>query len=159
VVDISSESLNACRDRLGDDSRFVYVHRDFRELDYPPATFDLVASSISVHHLTSAEKADLFRSVHHWLTPSGVFTFADQFRGATDDLYARHVQNWKRESLAAGASEDEFEMWMMHQRQYDHHDTLNDQLDWLSQAGFAIVDCTWRYLARKASAGHETARL
>jgi tRNA (cmo5U34)-methyltransferase len=146
VVDISGDSLDVCRSRLGPESQVIYEQQDFRSLEYEPSSFDLVVSSISVHHLTASEKQTLFRRVHEWLKPDGVFSYADQFRGATDDLYARHIQNWKRESLDAGSTEEEFEMWMDHQQEHDHHDTLKNQFDWLSDAGFAAVDCSWRYL-------------
>jgi tRNA (cmo5U34)-methyltransferase len=146
LVDISRESIDACRTRLGDGPRFAYEQRDFRKLDCETATFDLIVSSISIHHLTSTEKIELFNRLHAWLKPHGVFAYADQFRGATEDLYSCHIKNWKEQSIAAGASEDEFEMWMAHQREHDHHDTLKDQLDWLSATDFAVVDCPWRYL-------------
>jgi hypothetical protein len=71
---------------------------------------------------------------------------AHQFRSATDDLYTCHIQNWKAESLAAGSTETEFEMWMAHQREHDYHDPLKEQINWLTEAGFHGVDCSWRYL-------------
>lgn len=155
LVDISGDSLAVCRDRLAPGD-FNFEEQDFRRLDYPPGSFDLVISSISIHHLDSAEKQSLFRRILGWLTPAGVFAFADQFRGATEDLYARHIANWKAESLKAGSTEEEFAMWMAHQEEHDYHDRLQDQLDWLEGAGFGVVDCPWRYLlwsviqARKA---------
>ncbi len=145
-VDLSGESLDVCAERLGTDARFVRVHSDVRELDYADASFDLVTSSIAIHHLESPAKRTLFAEVRRWLQPHGVFAFCDQFRGATDDLYERHVANWRERSLAAGATSDEFGMWMDHQREHDHHDTLGDQSAWLADAGFPVVDCVWRCL-------------
>lgn len=145
-VDLSSESLEVCRERLGTNPHIDIVRGDFRNLPYDRAEFDLIVSSIAVHHLEPGEKRDLLRNCFHWLHADGVFTFADQFRGATDDLNTRHIENWKRLSLSAGGTEEEFAMWMQHQREHDHHDTLADQIDWIRGAGFRDVDCTWRYL-------------
>lgn len=145
-VDLSSESLEVCRERLEERPRVDIIQGDFRNLPYVGDEFDLIVSSIAVHHLESAEKRDLFRNCFHWLKAEGIFTFADQFRGANDELYARHIQNWKQLSLSAGSTQDEFEMWMQHQREHDHHDTLADQINWLTGAGFSTADCTWRYL-------------
>ena len=156
LVDISGESLDACRSRLAADGRHAFEQQDFRDLQYEPGSYDLVVSSIAIHHLPTRDKRILFDKIHGWLKPSGLFTYADQFGGATDDLNTRHIENWKRESLAAGSNEHEFAMWMTHQRDYDHHDTLKLQLDWLSEIGFVAVDCPWRFLlwsvvqARKA---------
>ena len=66
--------------------------------------------------------------------------------GATADLYARHMENWKELAYKAGSSDSEWEMWMKHRAEHDHHDALIEQLDWLREAGFSVVDCPWRYL-------------
>ena len=49
-------------------------------------------------------------------------------------------------SLGAGGTVEEFAMWMDHQEQLDHHDTLLDHVEWLHRAGFVNVDCVWRCL-------------
>lgn len=145
-VDLSAESLDVCRERLTEKPHVDVVQGDFRNLPFGGGEFNLIVSSIAIHHLEAAEKRDLFRNCFHWLRAGGVFTFADQFRGTTEDLYARHIANWKQLSLSAGGTEAEFEMWMQHQREHDRHDTLADQMNWLTGAGFSHVDCTWRYL-------------
>lgn len=156
LVDVSADSIDVCRSRLGG-SRFHYHTDDFRELQFGEARFDLVASSIAVHHLTSTEKQSLFGRIFNWLTPGGIFAYADQHAGVTEDVYRRHIGNWQTAAMKAGSSEEEWQMWMQHQRDHDHHDPLPEQLDWLGNAGFHAVDCTWRYLlwtavqARKAS--------
>lgn len=146
LVDVSGESIEVCRSRLGTDNGVVFDQQDFGEVNYSRGSFDLVVSSIALHHLDSPGKRSLFRRAHDWLTDDGVLCFADQCAGATADLYARHVENWKELSFKAGSSDSEWEMWMKHQAEHDHHDTLTEQFDWLREAGFSVVDCTWRYL-------------
>lgn len=146
LVDVSTESLAVCQSRLGDGARFQYHRQDFRELRYEDGQFDLVASSIAVHHLTSREKQTLFANTFRWLNRRGMFAYADQHAGATNDLYRRHMDHWKAAAIGAGSTQREWEMWMQHQADHDHHDTLTDQIDWLRQAGFDVVDCPWRYL-------------
>ena len=145
-VDLSADSLNTCRDRVGAEDRHHFANEDFRKLRFEDGKFDLVISSIAIHHLVTVEKKRLFGQIQGWLKPGGCFAYCDQFRGTTDEMYARHILDLRSASLQAGSTEDEFEMWMRHQREHDHHDTLPDQLNWLSQAGFRDVDCTWRYL-------------
>ncbi len=145
-VDLSADSLAVCRNRLGDDARFQYHTQDFRELRFEDGQFDLVASSIAVHHLTSPEKQALFANILRWLNPQGIFAYADQHAGATEDLYRRHMDHWKAAAIGAGSTGKEWEMWMQHQADHDHHDSLTEQIDWLRNAGFNVVDCPWRYL-------------
>lgn len=146
LVDISDESLAACRRRFESDARTEFISADFRDLVFDNDSIDLLLSSISIHHLTAIEKRRLFQRAFQWLRPGGVFSFCDQCAGRSPWVYQRHIDQWREQSEAAGASPDEWEMWMRHQRDHDHHDTLVDQLDWLREEGFADVDCTWRYL-------------
>ncbi len=146
LVDLSAESLDVCRSRLATCGSLCCEQRDFADLRYPSGSFDLVISSISIHHLDAPGKQTLFRRIEDWLTHDGILCFADQCAGVTEDLYARHVENWKSLAMASGSGDSEWQMWMQHQADHDYHDTLTEQLDWLREAGFALVDCPWRYL-------------
>jgi tRNA (cmo5U34)-methyltransferase len=145
LVDLSGESLDVCRTRL-DAGEIEFEQQDFRKLRYSTGTFDLIVSSIAIHHLVSSEKQGLFRECHGWLTDDGGVCFADQCAGATADLYDRHIHNWKEATFNAGSSQDEWDMWMCHQAEHDHHETLGDQMEWLREVGFSVVDCPWRFL-------------
>jgi tRNA (cmo5U34)-methyltransferase len=133
-------------ERLTDDSRYRFHTADFRSLEFGDERFDLVASSIAIHHLTAAEKQPLFAQLFRWLRTGGIFAYADQHAGASEAISARHHTHWHSASMDAGATESEWQMWMQHQSDHDHHDTLVDQIDWLRQAGFRQVDCPWRFL-------------
>lgn len=144
-VDLSGEMLARAREALPPD-RVQFVRRDFRDLDFADGSFDLVVSSISIHHVPDADKQALFRVLHRMLRPGGVLAYSDQFRGATEEIYAKHIERWREESFALGASEDEWREWMTHQDAHDHHAPLVDQIGWLRAAGFPEVDCPWRFL-------------
>ncbi len=145
AVDISSECIEECRCRLPSAS-VHYIKADFRHLDFPRNSFDLIMSSIAIHHLADDEKGELFRKTYAWLAPGGVLTFCDQFRGETDALYNRHLETWKVFAFDQGATDDEWDMWMEHQKKHDHHASLLRHMDWLRSAGYGTIDCTWRYL-------------
>jgi tRNA (cmo5U34)-methyltransferase len=146
LVDISGESLEVCRSRFAVENRHVFDQQDFSDVNYADGSFDLVVSSIAIHHLDSDSKQSLFNRIHEWLTDDGVVCFADQCAGASEDIYERHITNWKSLAMEAGSSDTEWDMWMQHMAEHDHHDALGDQMQWLKQAGFTVVDCPWRYL-------------
>lgn len=151
AVDLSQSSLDlhAKRFAFESDVRPTNVNtlcKDMRELDFGDGSFDLILSTIALHHLTGEEKQDLFQSCHRWLTPQGVLSYSDQFAGDTPELYEQHMSEWKRASTAIGATEEEWEMWMRHQADQDHHDSLPNQIEWLKNAGFCEVDCVWRHI-------------
>jgi tRNA (cmo5U34)-methyltransferase len=156
-VDISIEILKALASRHDDEHRPRVARADMRQLPVANGTVDLIVSSIAIHHLVDDDKRALFSEIHRALRPGGVFTYSDQFAGATDDLYARHMAIWRERAAALGAPDDEWAAWMKHQDLHDHHSPIGDQMDWLRGSGFAVVDCVWRYAlwtvlqARKAN--------
>lgn len=146
AVDISAESLDVCQDRVASPSLLELEVADIRELDFNEAQFDLIVSNIAIHHVPTADKRELFHKCRRWLRPGGVFCFSDQFRGVSEDVYQKHIANWRQLSFDAGSTEQEWQMWMEHQQAHDYHDTLPDELAWITEAGFKNVDCVWRYL-------------
>lgn len=157
VVDVSRESLDICRARLAGCERLICDDTDFRDLQFAESSFDLIVSSIAIHHLESDGKRSLFERCHSWLSSDGIFCFSDQCSGETEDLYARHIDNWKQLTMEAGSTEDEWQMWMQHQTEHDFHDTLSNQMSWLREAGFPAVDCVWRYLLWSVIQARKTA--
>ena len=85
----------------------------------PEGPFDLVVSALAVHHLDSAGKAGLFRRVREVLTPEGLFALGDVV-----------VPNRPEDAvipLTPG---------------FDVPDSVDDQLEWLAQAGIA-AELVW----------------
>ena len=150
LLDLSPNILKECRTRLDEASllsdRVQFVEADFSEYTPEPASFDLIVSSIAIHHIPSAEKAALFKRLYAGLKSQGVFSYCDQFAGATPHVYETHMQKWRRAALDMGSTEADWDMWMEHQNDHDYHDTLSDQIAWLNDAGFEGIDCPWRYL-------------
>lgn len=145
ALDLSEEILGVCRRQCGDD-RTTYLQQDFGQLDLPDAGFDLVVSSIAIHHIDDTAKQVLFRNVLASLRPKGIFTFVDQFRGETPAIYEKHMQVWKSFTDSKGVPSEEWQMWMEHQDQHDFHATVSEQMRWLSEAGFVEVDCIWKHV-------------
>ena len=107
-VDSSAEML-AAADLPGADLRM----QDLRD-PLPEGPFDLVFSSLAVHHLDGAGKADLFGRVAAALAPGGRFVLADVI--VPDDP-----------ADVVTPLEDGFDL----------PDTVDDQLRWLRDTGLA----------------------
>jgi tRNA (cmo5U34)-methyltransferase len=78
----------------------------------PAGPFDLVVSALAVHHLDGAGKQDLFRRVAAVLAPGGAFVLADVV-----------------------VPDDEADVVTPIDGVYDVPDRLDDQLQWLRDAG------------------------
>jgi tRNA (cmo5U34)-methyltransferase len=121
----------------------------------PNGPWDAVVSALAIHHLSDDAKRQLFSRTHHALSPGGVFVNAEQVAGPTalfDDCYAA----WHRhEAMRRGASEAQWQGAEDRMR-HDRWATVEHQLSWLREAGFADADCLFKqhrfavFVARRA---------
>ena len=145
ALDLSAEILEVCRQQCGTD-RVSYVQQDFNSLDLTASEYDLVVSSIAIHHVDDQAKIKLFEHVYASLKRGGVFTYVDQFRGETSGIYTQHMKIWKQFADEKGVPSEEWDMWMAHQDKHDFHASISDQMEWLTDTGFQHVDCLWRHV-------------
>ncbi|MGB9186220.1 MAG: Sua5/YciO/YrdC/YwlC family protein [Solirubrobacteraceae bacterium] len=118
-VDESAAMLGAARSRLPTDRVSLHVGRLQEPL--PDGPFDLVASALCVHHLSGAEKRDLFARVAGVLGPRGRFVLGDVIE-----------------------PEDSADAVTSLTPDFDRPSPLVDQLRWLGEAGFA-TRVAWRH--------------
>jgi tRNA (cmo5U34)-methyltransferase len=145
LVDGAAEMLALARERLGPGRRVACVESGFEELQPEARAFDLLVSSISLHHVV--DKPALFRRLHAALEPGGFLVFSDQMRGRAD---AHHDLNLERMHafwrLPGHLSAEEGASLDAHSDAHDHYASVPDQLAWLAAAGFREADCVWRHL-------------
>ena len=146
MVDISEEMVKKCELKYKGNPNIHPHCMDFRKLNFEAGSFDLILSSISIHHINDENKYIMFWNVNHLLTPSGVFSYSDQFSGVNDEIYRKNISAWKDETFQMGTTESEWKMWMEHQDRHDYHTTLENQLVFMKKTGFSKIDCVWRYL-------------
>jgi tRNA (cmo5U34)-methyltransferase len=112
AIDSSKEMLERARSEFPDaDLRLARL-----ENALPEGRFDLVYSALAIHHLDGAGKRDLFRRVAAALRPGGLFVLADVV--VPDDPEDQQIPiDWE----------------------IDLPDRLDDQLEWLRDAGFEAM--------------------
>ena len=144
LYDIAGKMLDVARERFSKDpDRFSYVVGDYRNLR-DVGSFDLVISSLSIHHLDDKEKMELFGSIYEVLRGGGVFINIDLIKGPTPSLEKFYCNNWLEKWSRAGASVEEIKSGSERRLAFDREALLDDQLRWLREAGFADVDCVYR---------------
>jgi tRNA (cmo5U34)-methyltransferase len=144
LYDVAGKMLDVARERFRDyPDRFRYVVDDYRNLG-DKGNFDLVISSLSIHHLADEEKKELCGRVYEALRNGGIFINIDLIKGPTPVLEEFYCNNWYEKMRWAGASEDEIRAGLERRLAFDREALLEDQLRWLQEAGFKDVDCVYR---------------
>jgi tRNA (cmo5U34)-methyltransferase len=142
LIDISDEMLAKARERFPDGDVRIIAADYSREAI--PGHFGAVVSALSIHHLTDEDKAALFRRIYEALSPGGIFVNADEVKGPTPATDRFYWDEWEREIIARGINPAE----VVAAKDRMHHDipaTLDAHLAWLREAGFADVDCYYKY--------------
>uniref|UniRef100_A0A7S0FFV0 phosphoethanolamine N-methyltransferase n=1 Tax=Pyrodinium bahamense TaxID=73915 RepID=A0A7S0FFV0_9DINO len=81
-LDLSTTSLSLAQARLKEESKAIqdlctFVLGDACELDYEPATFDVVYSRDALLHVSYEKKLPLFQKFRKWLKPGGQLLISD----------------------------------------------------------------------------------
>jgi tRNA (cmo5U34)-methyltransferase len=148
LVDGSAEMISLVRSRIdesrsGSNPRVAYVEARFEALDLPPRSFDLVVSSISLHHVK--DKAALYQLIRALVPATGRFCFADQIRGEPESNHRVNWDRWLDFCREPGhCTQEEIESLLDHAAAHDHYAPLSEHIALLSASGFTEIDCVWR---------------
>lgn len=131
-LDFSELMLEAAGRRFAGDERVELVEHDLAAPLPPLGRFDVVVSSMAIHHLEHERKRSLYGEVFDLLEPGGVFANFEHVASPTRRLH-----------LAFFAAIDEP---LEHEDPSDRLLDVETQLRWLRELGFEDVDCYWKWL-------------
>jgi tRNA (cmo5U34)-methyltransferase len=117
---------------------------DFRAFSFD-RKYDVAVSSLALHHLvTDEEKREFYTRVFDNLRSEGVFYNADVVLGSSNFLQGAYMREW-RAFMCRNVSEAEVDgIWIPKYHAEDRPAKLIDQLEWLTQIGFADVDVIFK---------------
>jgi len=145
LLDLSPKMLAIARERIPQRNLKAVIESDFSEWswDHP---YDVVASSLALHHLPSdAEKASFYDQIHAHLTPGGAFVNADVVLASSEQTQLVYLEKWKS-FMARSISREEIETeWIPRYNNEDLPTTLSFHLEALQKSGFREVDVYWKY--------------
>ena len=150
LVNGSDEMIALVRSRMGEsrprprsDDRTTYVQSRFEELEFPARSFDLVVSSISLHHVV--DKAKLYARIRSFMSAGGRFCFADQIRGEPESNHDVNWERWLEFCREPGnCTPEEIDSLLEHAAAHDHYTTLSEHTALLASAGVPPgIDCVW----------------
>ncbi len=154
LVDGSGDMLAKAAERLGGLGSARYVRSSFQEMlqaDPLKGTFDLVVSSLAIHHLAMEEKTALFRLIYEHLEPGGRFVNIDVVLGPSEELEQWYLALWREwiaeRKRSLGIIDDRYDDIVQRYKDLEENrpDRLSDQLEALRSIGFRDVDCYYKY--------------
>jgi SAM-dependent methyltransferase len=133
-LDFSELMLAAAGRRFAGNERVELVEHDLAQALPLPVlgSFDVVVSSMAIHHLEHERKRSLYGEIFELLEPGGVFANFEHVASATHRLH-----------LMFFAAIDEP---LEHEDPSDRLLDVETQLGWLREHGFDDVDCYWKWL-------------
>jgi tRNA (cmo5U34)-methyltransferase len=145
MVDISNEMLERARARFElAGPRFRFEVSDYG-VDRIQEKYDAIVSALSIHHLSDEQKRSLFKRIHGALNDDGVFVNAEQFRCATPERHKFHHERWLTRVRELGVDDRDLAA-ALERMKFDRAATLEDQLEWMREAGFRDIDCAYKNL-------------
>jgi tRNA (cmo5U34)-methyltransferase len=143
VLDLAENMLAAARTRLAKfGGRVTYQQGDFSKDEFGFG-YNLILSGLAIHHLEDAAKKDVYRRIFQALTPGGLFLNRDNVRGATERLNGIYEKLWLEYVASMGA---DVATCLERYHAEDIPACVEDQLEWLREAGFVDVGCHWQRL-------------
>jgi len=145
LMDVADKMLDVSKERFANsEKQFSYITSDYRKA-LPKLQFDLIISSLSIHHLDDNEKQDLFKEIFSILKPGGAFINVDQIKAPSEHFQELYWSKWLAKVRQTDASEDQIRESIIRREEFDKDSTLIDQLKWLKMAGFKKVDCLYKH--------------
>jgi len=143
LMDISENMLEMARKRFARRTGTGYIVCDYSrsELNGP---YDIVCSALSIHHLATEDKLQLFRRIFAALKPGGMFVNADQAEGETPYFTRRYLDYWNDFLRSGPMTESQHAEILKRRDTLDRNEKLSVQLLWLHQAGFSDVDVVYK---------------
>jgi tRNA (cmo5U34)-methyltransferase len=155
LLDYSEPMLERAELRLGPAARrWRAIRGDLREPAWrdglPGGDCDLAVSAFAIHHLPAERKRELFGEILGLLTAGGMFLNMDvvsiegPLRGLFDEqMVANAIAAERRRG--AGRSDAEVERDLLADDDHDQPDSLQDQLQWLRDAGFQQAEVHFKW--------------
>lgn len=146
LYDVADKMLEIAKNRLIDNiSQFEFVVDDYKNLKTRNiGSFDLVISSLSIHHLEHFKKKKLFEDSFEVLKENGIFLNIDQIKGESEYIQKLYWDKWLEKTRKNGGTEEQIKASIQRREDYDKDSSLFDQIKWLKEAGFSYVDCIYK---------------
>ncbi len=144
LADISSNMLEIAKKRFAGKENIYYAIIDYTK-NFVDENFDLICSGLSIHHLESEEKVQVYKNIYNHLSDGGTFINLDQFNANTKEMNDFYEEWWIKSIKASGLSQEEYDKWLK-RKALDRENTIDDTKRILSECGYKNVECIYKFM-------------
>jgi len=157
-LDVSEEMIKMGRERMkpfGQRSEFGQASLEGSDwLKAVSGAFDAVVSSRALHHFSANQRRRyLYREIYGILRAGGCFINADNMKATSSSLRARYrsarermLEQYVQEKTGGAKTLKEIQAAAPNLSHGPHDNgILEEELQWLREAGFQDVDCFWKF--------------
>lgn len=145
VVDLSPAMLEIARQKLNPYEGHVQYREGNFDSFQSPHQFDIIISSLAIHHLDTKGKERLFDTAFNMLDGNGSFYLVDYVHGASREIEHMNHTMWIEHMKNHNVPDDEIQDALQRRQDHDKCDALFLQLDMLKKIGFVAIDVIWKY--------------
>lgn len=142
LIDLSKNMLNEAKSRFKYNSNINYLNEDYMTYQFSEK-FDIIMSSLSIHHLTQEEKEALYNKYVNLLNDDGIFVNADLIRDTNNEVEKFFYKKCD-ELILKNVNKKEFEE-ANQRRKFDDTDYIGFQLNCLKNAGCRLVGVPFKF--------------
>jgi tRNA (cmo5U34)-methyltransferase len=142
-VDIAEKMLRIAEKKIGGDVRCI--HADLNSFDFAEK-YDLIVSSLALHHLESDDdKLAFYKKVYSALPPNGLFINIDVVLGSSEELQSVYMKKWIEFMSEKVSAEEIAEKWLPNYYAEDRPTGMIRHLEMLKSCGFSCVDVVCKH--------------
>ena len=142
LVDLAENMLSIAKERFSDNSNLNFFLEDILNFS-PNKKYDLVISSLAIHHLERDDQEKLYNKIFNWLKKDGIFVNAEMIAGENE--FSNNIyEEWIIKKAKDNGLDDEAKLAAIERLKLDKKVPINTHLKWLENAGFSNVDCLYK---------------
>jgi len=143
LLDASQEMITLCKARFKT-YKVKYVKSYFNDYRFKSDYYNLITAGFSLHHCDSEEKKSLFKRIYKSLKKGGVFSFSDLMVNKNKPEHSKLLKEWEAFVNRNFPDGEKWEWLMEHYNEFDYPDDYTDQMQWLKEAGFTIINLPFK---------------
>lgn len=142
-LDFSANMIDKTKERFKDYDDMEFIVGNFLDFTFPES-YDIIVSSLAIHHLTDDEKKVLYKNIYNSLNNNGLFYNADTVKDSNDYLNNLSLEIW-REHLLNSFEIEKVDEILAIAKKSDSPSILLNQLKYFKKLGFKDINVVWKY--------------